>query len=85
MYLRLYGTLIAVLISLKLTKNYIWCTNRSIEEAQLLDLKHLLMEAKQKIPEFLAEIGGELETGAGLSTFFIDYQVQVSLYFIKYA
>lgn len=39
--------------------------NRSIEEAQLLDLKHLLMEAKQKIPEFLAEIGADLEAGTG--------------------
>lgn len=36
--------------------------NRSIEEPILLDLKHLLKEAKQKIPEFLLEVdGGELD------------------------
>lgn len=34
--------------------------NRSIEEAVLLDLKHLLIEAKQKVPEFLQNLGGEL-------------------------
>lgn len=35
--------------------------NRSIEEAILLDLKHLLLEAKQKVPEFLQNLGGEIE------------------------
>jgi len=34
--------------------------NRSIEEALLLDLKHLLLEAKQKVPEFLQNLGGDL-------------------------
>jgi ATP-dependent RNA helicase DDX41 len=34
--------------------------NKSIEEALLLDLKHLLLEAKQKIPEFLQTLGGDL-------------------------
>lgn len=32
--------------------------NKSIDEALLLDLKHLLMEAKQKVPEFLQTLGG---------------------------
>lgn len=41
--------------------------NRSIEEAILLDLKHLLMEAKQKVPEFLLGFGADLDTQ---STFF---------------
>lgn len=31
--------------------------NKTIDEAILLDLKHLLIEAKQKIPEFLLQIG----------------------------
>ena len=39
--------------------------NRSIEEAILLDLKHLLIEAKQKVPEFLVGIGGEMELDGG--------------------
>ena len=41
--------------------------NRSIEEAILLDLKHLLMEAHQKVPEFLQNLGGEfdIETSEG--------------------
>lgn len=34
--------------------------NRSIEEAVLLDLKHLLLEAKQKVPEFLQNLGGDM-------------------------
>lgn len=40
--------------------------NRQIEEAILLDLKHLLMEAKQNVPEFLKNLGGDFslnETG----------------------
>jgi ATP-dependent RNA helicase DDX41 len=37
--------------------------NRTIEEAILLDLKHLLIEAKQIVPEFLQNIGGEMEFG----------------------
>ena len=37
--------------------------NKLIDEALLLDLKHLLMEAKQKIPEFLQTIGGEMDSG----------------------
>jgi ATP-dependent RNA helicase DDX41 len=39
--------------------------NKSIEEALLLDLKHLLLEAKQKIPEFLQTIGGDLSLDGG--------------------
>jgi ATP-dependent RNA helicase DDX41 len=35
--------------------------NKLIDEALLLDLKHLLMEAKQKIPEFLQTIGGDMD------------------------
>ena len=37
--------------------------NKLIDEALLLDLKHLLLEAKQKIPEFLQTIGGEMIAG----------------------
>jgi len=48
--------------------------NRSIEEAILLDLKHLLIEAKQKVPEFLQNLGGEIpidaDTGAQKILFF---------------
>ena len=40
--------------------------NRTIEEAVLLDLKHLLMEAKQKVPEFLQNIGGEFDFESGI-------------------
>lgn len=36
--------------------------NRSIEEAILLDLKHLLIEAKQKVPEFLMGFGADLDS-----------------------
>lgn len=39
--------------------------NRSIQEAVLLDLKHLLIEAKQKVPEFLQNLGGEIPFGEG--------------------
>ena len=39
--------------------------NRSIQEAVLLDLKHLLIEAKQKVPEFLQNLGGEIAFGEG--------------------
>ncbi|XP_025834358.1 ATP-dependent RNA helicase abstrakt [Agrilus planipennis] len=35
--------------------------NKSTDESVLLDLKHLLMEAKQKIPTFLAELCSENE------------------------
>ena len=35
--------------------------NNSVEGAVLLDLKHLLMEAKQKIPPFLATMENEEE------------------------
>jgi ATP-dependent RNA helicase DDX41 len=50
--------------------------NRSIEEAVLLDLKHLLIEAKQKVPEFLQNLGGEIPMieGAGKSFNFIRIQ-----------
>ena len=35
--------------------------NKSVEEAVLLDLKHLLIEAKQKVPPFLATLESEQE------------------------
>lgn len=35
--------------------------NKSTEQSVLLDLKHLLMEAKQKVPAFLAELCSETE------------------------
>ncbi|CAH1170496.1 unnamed protein product [Phaedon cochleariae] len=35
--------------------------NKSNDESVLLDLKHLLMEAKQKVPNFLAELCSESE------------------------
>ena len=35
--------------------------NRSVETPVLLDLKHLLIEAKQKVPPFLATMGTEEE------------------------
>jgi len=40
--------------------------NRSVEEAILLDLKHLLIEAKQKLPEFLQNLGGEVNFGGDM-------------------
>ncbi len=43
--------------------------NRSIEEAVLLDLKHLLIEAKQKVPEFLEGLGTELGLDFGIGNF----------------
>lgn len=52
--------------------------NKSNDESVLLDLKHLLMEAKQKVPAFLSElcsesekyldVGGILFCGFGYST-----------------
>lgn len=51
--------------------------NRSIEEAILLDLKHLLIEAKQKVPEFLQNLGGEIpidvDTGENFLQIFDKY------------
>jgi ATP-dependent RNA helicase DDX41 len=49
--------------------------NRSIEEAVLLDLKHLLLEAKQKVPEFLQNLGGEIDydTIGGTEILFLLY------------
>lgn len=48
--------------------------NKSNDESVLLDLKHLLMEAKQKVPTFLAELGSEnekyLNLGGNFSLFF---------------
>ena len=35
--------------------------NKAVDEAVLLDLKHLLMEAKQKVPPFLATLEAESE------------------------
>lgn len=35
--------------------------NRSVELPILLDLKHLLLEAKQKIPDFLAQLESDME------------------------
>ena len=35
--------------------------NKSVETAVLLDLKHLLIEAKQKVPPFLATLESEEE------------------------
>lgn len=35
--------------------------NKSVEEAVLLDLKHLLIEAKQRVPPFLATLASEHE------------------------
>lgn len=57
--------------------------NRSIEEAVLLDLKHLLLEAKQKVPEFLQNLGGELsmEVFGGKNSIFIILLIS-SLFFI---
>ncbi len=56
--------------------------NRSIEEAQLLDLKHLLMEAKQKIPEFLAEIGGDQEAETGGEFVYIDFSFRILIVYL---
>ena len=35
--------------------------NKSVDSAVLLDLKHLLMEAKQRVPPFLAALQSEQE------------------------
>ncbi|KAK7109440.1 probable ATP-dependent RNA helicase DDX41 [Littorina saxatilis] len=35
--------------------------NKTVEESVLLDLKHLLMEAKQKVPQFLASMQADSE------------------------
>lgn len=41
--------------------------NKSVDESTLLDLKHLLIEANQRVPEFLVELASatehELEMG----------------------
>lgn len=41
--------------------------NKSTEHFVLLDLKHLLIEAKQKVPTFLAELCSEVEKNPELS------------------
>lgn len=41
--------------------------NKSVEHYILLDLKHLLVEAKQKVPEFLLELCSEVEGNPELS------------------
>lgn len=41
--------------------------NKNTEHFVLLDLKHLLMEAKQKVPHFLAELCSEFEKNPELS------------------
>ena len=58
--------------------------NRSIEEAILLDLKHLLMEAKQKVPEFLQNLGGELDFENGglfICLFIFDIWILSKLFY----
>lgn len=39
--------------------------NKSVDETTLLDLKHLLLEAKQPVPEFLTELATEHELEMG--------------------
>lgn len=41
--------------------------NKSVEHFVLLDLKHLLLEAKQKVPEFLTELCSETEINPELA------------------
>ncbi len=41
--------------------------NKSTEQTVLLDLKHLLIEARQKVPPFLAELCSENEKVTGLA------------------
>lgn len=53
--------------------------NRSIEEAVLLDLKHLLIEAKQKVPEFLQNLGGELSMDVFGGKFFVSFILKKKL------
>ena len=48
--------------------------NRSIEEALLLDLKHLLIEAKQIVPEFLQNLGGELNADDGNFRYHLGFE-----------
>jgi hypothetical protein len=53
--------------------------NRSIEEAILLDLKHLLIEAKQKVPEFLQNLGGEIPMIEGAGKIFFIFERAISI------
>lgn len=47
--------------------------NKANDESVLLDLKHLLMEAKQKVPPFLAELQSENEKYLDLGGKFYDF------------
>lgn len=59
--------------------------NKSNDESVLLDLKHLLMEAKQKVPTFLAELCSEnekyLELGGNNQKFILSYVKYLSILF----
>lgn len=61
-----------------------WCYNEGslylphIDETVLLDLKHLLIEAKQKIPPFLAAIQPENEKYLDIGGKLIFYSLEMS-------
>lgn len=60
--------------------------NKSNDESVLLDLKHLLIEAKQKIPTFLAELCSEsekyLELGGKFKYSKSFFTLQIPFHFI---
>ena len=53
--------------------------NKTNDESVLLDLKHLLMEAKQKVPPFLAQLQSEnekyLDLGGMLCILFFIFDI----------
>lgn len=57
--------------------------NKSNDESVLLDLKHLLMEAKQKVPTFLAELCSENEKYLNVGGNFIHSLLNSRLMVIK--
>ena len=55
--------------------------NKANDESVLLDLKHLLIEAKQKVPPFLAELQSESEKylDLGGEYYFLSFKLMNSL------
>ena len=55
--------------------------NKANDESVLLDLKHLLMEAKQKVPPFLLELCSENEKYLNLGGKVIHCYIYIFLFF----
>ena len=61
--------------------------NKSVEEPVLMDLKHLLIEAKQQVPPFLATLETEEENFLNLQAgkFFLKhFFCEIDFYFQKF-